>query len=132
MTQLSFRTRLAYVLATAVVWFAAGSARARGDESRVYVLHIARQPLEGALQEFARQSGVQIVFFSRVTEGREAPDLNRQYTLEAALTALLKPSGLVFRIINERTVQISAPSAGAAHAGGGEMIDSHARGECRV
>jgi hypothetical protein len=71
-----------------------------------YHLQIAAQPLDPALQEFARQSGVQVVYFSRITDGLRAPALEGYYTLEAAIRALLVGSGLNFRVINPKTVEI--------------------------
>src|SRR5689334_1926719 len=38
-----------------------------------YELEIQPQPLGAALQEFAKQSGIQIIFFSKLTDGHEAP-----------------------------------------------------------
>jgi iron complex outermembrane receptor protein len=71
-----------------------------------YHLQIAPQPLDSALQEFARQSGVQVVYFSRLTHGLRAPALDGYYTLEVAIRALLAQSGLNFRVINAKTVEI--------------------------
>jgi hypothetical protein len=56
------------------------------DERATYQLQIAGQPLDAALREFARQSGIQLVFFSRLTEGYQAPALQGEYTLRGALT----------------------------------------------
>jgi Secretin and TonB N terminus short domain len=86
-----------------------GGARAvHSAESTVYRLTIASQPLGAALQEFARQTGTQVIFFSRLTDGLRAPALDGQYTIRSALTALLANSPLTFRMINSRTVEIRA------------------------
>lgn len=77
-------------------------------------LRIAEQPLDEALQEFSRQSGVQVVFFSSVADGIRSPGANGRFTVEEALKALLAGSGLSFRIINARTVEIFRPSAARA------------------
>jgi hypothetical protein len=79
---------------------------AKGVESVKYHLQIAAQPLDSALQEFARQSGVQVVYFSRLTDELRAPALDGYYTLEAAIRALLAQSPLDFRVINAKTVEI--------------------------
>ena len=55
------------------------------EQAREYDLNIARQPLARALQAFAKEVGVQVIFFSAVTEGREAPPLIGRFTTEAAL-----------------------------------------------
>ncbi len=83
---------------------AAGAAA--GDTASSYRLKIERQSLSTALQEFARQSGIQIFFFSRIAEGRDAPALAGDYTLAGALERLLDGSGLTFVVINERAVEI--------------------------
>jgi hypothetical protein len=77
------------------------------DEPPRYALSIrAALPLDEALQELARQTGLQIVFFSKITTGRSAPELSGEYTLAAAMTRLLEGSGLTFRQVNEHTVEV--------------------------
>ena len=77
------------------------------DASPRYGLSIrAGLALEDALQELARQTGIQVVFFSKITAGHSAPELSGEYTLTAALTRLLEGSGLTFRQLNERTVEV--------------------------
>lgn len=78
-----------------------------GAEPATYRLKIPEQALGDALQEFSRQSGVQIIFFSGVTEGQRAPALDGQYTMSAALEALLANSKLTFRVINAKTVEVT-------------------------
>jgi outer-membrane receptor for ferric coprogen and ferric-rhodotorulic acid len=63
-------------------------------------------PLDEALQELAHQSGIQLVFFSRITAGRSAPQVSGEYTLEAAMGRLLDGSDLTFRKVNARTIEI--------------------------
>src|SRR3984957_2511291 len=84
------------------------------DASPRYGLSIrAGLALDEALQELAHQTGIQVVFFSKITAGRSAPELSGEYTLTAALTRLLKGSGLTFRQVNEHTVEVrqAPPSA---------------------
>lgn len=75
-------------------------------EDLVIELRITAQPLDEALQEFARQSGMQVIFFSALTEGIQSPEVKGKYTVAAALKELLAGSGLSFRVINSRTVEI--------------------------
>jgi hypothetical protein len=75
-------------------------------EPAAYTLHIASQPLDSALQEFARQTGVQIIFFSYLTDGRRAPALEGTYSADAAMRALLADSNLTFRRVNAKTIEI--------------------------
>ncbi|MEJ1962958.1 MAG: STN domain-containing protein [Gammaproteobacteria bacterium] len=76
------------------------------DPTRYFSLSIDNQPLESALQQFANQSGVQIVFFSQITEGLQAPEVRGRYTLAAGLSRMLTGTKLTFRVINSRTVEI--------------------------
>lgn len=82
-------------------------------EPRTFELRITAQPLDEALQEFSRQSGMQVIYFSGLTDGFQSPGVNGKYTVTAALQALLAGSGLTFHVINARTVQIRREEAGA-------------------
>jgi TonB-dependent siderophore receptor len=75
---------------------------------------IERQPLAGALQQLARQADVQVIFFSRVTEGLSAPAIEGNYTLEVAMERLLAGSKLTFRVINPQTVEVRPMQAKVA------------------
>lgn len=94
----------------------AGSLVHAADTQRVpdaFDLSIDRQPLAGALQQLARQCDVQVIFFSRVTEGLSAPAIDGKYTLDAAMERLLAGSGLTFRVINPQTVEVRPMQARA-------------------
>ena len=91
---------------------AAGASAESGGAAR-FDLKIGSQPLEQALQEFARQSGLQILFFSQVTAGLRAPALAGEFTLQGALDRLLGGSGLSYRVINADTVAIRQSVSGA-------------------
>ena len=95
----------------AIAWITRVAA-APGGEPVKYQFTIDSQPLGTALQQFAAQSGVQIIFFSRVTEGLQAPALNGSYTISGALEMLLSRSHLIFRVINPKTIEICPPTAG--------------------
>jgi iron complex outermembrane recepter protein len=69
--------------------------RVRG--SSTHHLRIHSQPLELALQEFAKQSGTQVVFFSRVAEGHQSRALDGRYTVASGLGELLSGTDLTFR-----------------------------------
>jgi outer-membrane receptor for ferric coprogen and ferric-rhodotorulic acid len=79
---------------------------APSTEPEKYDFKIDSQPLGTALQALAGQSGVQIIFFSQLTEGLRAPALEGQFTLSTALEFLLAHSRLTFRLINPRTIEI--------------------------
>ena len=79
----------------------------RGESAEpAYTLHIASGPLDSALQEFARQTGIQILFFSYLTDGQWARALDGTYTVDAAMHALLADTALTFRWVNEKTIEI--------------------------
>ena len=84
---------------------------APSTEPATYAIKIESQPLSTALQVLAKQSGVQIIFFSRVTEGLQAPALNGSYTVSGALEMLLSGSHLIFRVINPKTIEIRSATA---------------------
>jgi len=92
----------------------AEEAAAQGPPSAAetrYELKTLPQPLGAALQEFAEQSGIQIIFFSRFTDGLDAPALNGAYTSESALRALLQGTDLTFRQIDAKTIQVEPKSS---------------------
>jgi outer-membrane receptor for ferric coprogen and ferric-rhodotorulic acid len=106
---------LVCVFAMALLWTwtqgkAAENKEPPANEPQKYPLKIASQPLSDALQEFSRLSGIQVIFFSRLTEGLRAPALDGKYTVSEALHALLAYSKLTFRSINANTVQIESPA----------------------
>jgi hypothetical protein len=97
------------IFAISLGWALVIGGGARGEPPVRYHLRIASQPLDSALQEFARQSGIQVIYFSGITAGLRAPALDGYYTLDAAMRALLAGSKLTSRVINSRTVEIRPP-----------------------
>ena len=69
-------------------------------------LHIAPQPLNAALREFAERSGLQVMYAAEIGEGINSPGSNEATSNEEALNELLASTGLDFEYINERTVAI--------------------------
>jgi len=85
----------------------ANAVSAAPKEPPRYTLSIGMDlPLEEALQELARQTGLQILFFSDIAVGRRSPALSGEYTLKTALTRLLAGSDLIFRQVNDETVEV--------------------------
>jgi len=70
-------------------------------------LNIPSQPLDQALQEFARQSGMQIVFRSKVTDGWPSPPIEGNFIAEAALAVMLQSTPLRYRFLNANTIEIT-------------------------
>ena len=103
--QIPSRARLAAALA--LVCAGLFSRATRGAEPEAYTLHIASQPLDDALQEFARQTGVQIIVFSYLTDGQRARAVDGPYTVDEAMKALLADSMLTFQSVNAKTIEIT-------------------------
>jgi outer-membrane receptor for ferric coprogen and ferric-rhodotorulic acid len=89
---------------------------APNTEPAKYDIKIDSQPLGTALQVLAKQSGVQIIFFSQITEGLRAPALEGQFTVSTALELLLAHSRLTFRVINPKTIEILALGADSSQS----------------
>jgi hypothetical protein len=106
MINVETRSRAGLVMALGLLWMLLFQCHVRAAEPVVYTLHIASQPLDSALQEFARQTGVQILFFSHLTDGQRAPALDGSYSVDAAMRALLADSELTFRRVNAKTIEI--------------------------
>jgi iron complex outermembrane receptor protein len=119
--------RLRWVAALAVLACAAlagGPAAAR--QPGTLDLAISSRPLAAALQELARQSGVQIIFFSKIAAGHQAPAINGQVTIDYALHRLLAGTGLTYRRLGPHMIEIR-PS-GAGHASGEPAAPAHGTG----
>ena len=106
MIAVAVRSRARVAVALVLTCAALFPCALRGAEPAAHTLHIPSQPLDSALQELARQTGVQIIFFSYLTDGRRAPALEGTYTIDAAMKALLADSMLTFRQINAKTIEI--------------------------
>lgn len=85
------------------------SAHARAQPPAEYELHIARLPLVQSLNEFSKQTGLQVIGMidaGVVASRAEAGPLTGQYTAEAAMNALLSQTGLAFRRVNIKTIAV--------------------------
>ncbi|HEV7442988.1 MAG TPA: TonB-dependent receptor [Steroidobacteraceae bacterium] len=91
---------IALVFATAMV------ANAADTQDALYRVKILPQPLGTALKVFADQSGIQIIFLSKVTEGHDAPALTGTFTSDAALDTLLRGTDLTFHHLNGKTIEV--------------------------
>ena len=69
-------------------------------------LNIPSQPIGKALNEFARQSGIQVVFYSALERGLTSPVLAGKYTPSQALDLLLGHSGLRYEYLNKSTIAV--------------------------
>src|SRR5882724_1183826 len=80
-------------------------------DAQIVQMQIQPQPLGAALQELASQSGMQIIFFSKLAEGCYAPAVNGKFTPEVALGLLLDGTGLTFHRINNNTIEVQPRAA---------------------
>jgi outer membrane receptor protein involved in Fe transport len=76
---------------------------------------IKAQPMADALNQWAQQTGFQLIFpEERTTAGIVSGGVRGTYTPRAALDRLLRNSGLTYAYVNERTVEIRAAMSGPA------------------
>ena len=103
------RAMIASLLAIASAGTAAAQTQTNsaGVEQTRQEFNIAAQPLSQALREYAQQSGDQVVFYSEIGKGREAPAVAGSYTRQEALQRLLENTGLKYRRVNAKTIAIS-------------------------
>src|SRR5580700_10559726 len=67
---------------------------------------IASMPLANALDLFARQTGLQLVYVSQAVQGIISKGAPAGLTPRATLNRLLEGTGVTFEFLNERTVRI--------------------------
>lgn len=99
----SFARRLATSVC-AVSLLIGSSALAQSDKAIAF--NITATELASALNQFAHQSDRQIVFTNDVAAGKRVMPLNGTYTPEQALQALLRGSGLSYRIGRDDTIVV--------------------------
>ncbi len=102
-------------VAVAVACLSLGSLAAAaevGAVNRQYELNIPKLPLTDALQELARQTGLQIAHFSDAIDGSAiVGPVSGMHSVEEALQRLLAPSGLVFKRVSDRTIAVVQPTS---------------------
>jgi outer membrane receptor protein involved in Fe transport len=81
-------------------------------------LNIPRQPLDAALKDLAKQTGLQIARFSDTPYGMTpvVGPVSGDMSVGQALTAILKKTGLTYRVVNDRTIAVVALGAGTAES----------------
>ena len=90
-------------------------------QERPISFDIAAQDAGSALNDFSRQSGMRVLFPYDAVEGKQVPALRGDMTVDAALLALLKTTGLVVAANDGTTVTLTAPQSGSAAGGGAEV-----------
>ena len=72
-----------------------------------YQLDIPRQPLDVALQDLARQTGLQIARFGQLPDGSAlAGPVAGDMSVEQALRVMLTPNGLAYKVVNDHTIAV--------------------------
>lgn len=103
---ISLRTRYAVLTATALMSIAVAPAMGATRNAAAVTLEIPAQPLSDALNAFAQQSGLQILFHAEAGQELTAPALTGMFTPVAALQRLLENTALEYEFVDERTVAI--------------------------
>ena len=98
------------MLAMANLVVAVCASVALADAPVASAFNIPTQPLRGALAEFARQSGVQVMVSEADVAGRRSPGVRGRMTPETALERLLSGSGLAARRVNDRAMVVARAS----------------------
>lgn len=93
------------VVTSVAVLALAGTLGAQGAETATR-FDISPQPVGDALNEFARQTGLQVVIDPQEGRGIVAREVVGSFTPSEALTKLLANTGLTFSFLNERTVSV--------------------------
>ena len=101
-------------------------ASVRADERVSF--SIPAQPLSTALSDYARQAGVNALYFSEGLQGLHAPALDGEFTRQEALARLLRGSGYSGRIDGGNLVLVqdaSRPQRESAAASGAEPAEAN-------
>jgi len=103
-------------------WGVLGVAVADAEIAQTHHFDVPAQPLNQALNSFAQQAALRIVFDTAAAEGVTAPALNGDLTAAKALEILLASSNLTYRFMDARTIAIDAPGRPTASAGDGSSV----------
>src|SRR5438445_3555310 len=74
---------------------------------RLQTFHIEAGDATRTLNEFSRQSSLQLLFDYNVVRGRKTRAVSGEYEAAAALRQMLTDTGLVFDFVNDRTLAVT-------------------------
>lgn len=103
-----------------------GAAQAVASQQAPVKVDIAAQPLRTALDQFALQTGMQVVYAGAdIVRDLHAPAVDGKLTPEVILQRLLGTSGLQYELVNAHTVSIHRPPASqdASAAAPGQVVE---------
>ncbi|MBL8266061.1 TonB-dependent siderophore receptor [Steroidobacter sp.] len=86
----------------------AAAAAAERSSAAPMRMSIEAQPVDLALNEFARVTGLHVIIDSKLAKGITSSTLNGSYTPEAGLSQLLRDTGLSYEFIAADTVAVRA------------------------
>jgi iron complex outermembrane recepter protein len=125
MRRMAFRIRRCRPWASGVLWCCAlltltGTATCYGQAPVGLTRDIPPQSLDEALAEYARQTGLQLIYESELTHGLKSQGAPAGLAPTAALARLLEGTGLQFEFLNERGVHLfvakpKAPASAPRH-----------------
>jgi hemoglobin/transferrin/lactoferrin receptor protein len=106
--------------------FAVAQTTAPNSQGEARAINIPAGPLTAALNRFASQTGIQILFDAGLANGRTTRGVQGTMTPNQALSALLSGTSINYRYTGARTVALSLPGAqaGEAHADGSIQLDT--------
>jgi len=104
------------------------STKATQIDARPLRIDVATQPVDAAINDFARQAGVHLVMEGGLAEGRTSSPVAGNLAAEEALKKLLTGTGLTYRILDERTIAVVRPTPTASRR---PFDDPSAQGESR-
>jgi len=84
--------------------------------SESHQFYVAAASNTQAIQQFAAQSGVQILVPAKELEGKKLHEVSGQLSTEEALSTLLEGTGLTHRYVGERTVALVKESKAVSDA----------------
>lgn len=84
----------------------------RASSAGIVPFHIPRQPLAAALERFARESGLEILYESGIVTGLQSSPLDGDYTRDTALKMLLAETDLMVHYARPNAITLSVPDTG--------------------
>lgn len=78
-------------------------------------IEVAQQPLERALLEYSKQTGLQIAYVSALVQGKTSPGTRGRTDRDKALTDILEGTGLKHQFVNAGTVAIGPDQSASAY-----------------
>src|ERR1700738_2941359 len=74
---------------------------------KLQTFHIEAGDATLTLNEFSRQSSLQLLFDYNIVRGRKTRAVSREYEASAALRQMLIDTGLAFDFVNDRTLAVT-------------------------